>query len=97
MNPMMVENYVTQERGKEMKLLQKFVDACHDSKVKKEIILVEGDNIAEAILGLIPILNIRKLVVGTTKSSLRYNLQTTTTIPKKFLFSKALSYCLLLL
>lgn len=43
-------------------------------QVKFDTILIESDMVAKAILELIPVLNIRKLVVGTTKSSLRYNL-----------------------
>ncbi|KAJ0082865.1 hypothetical protein Patl1_09610 [Pistacia atlantica] len=33
--------------------------------------LIESDIVAKAIVDLIPILNVRKLVVGTSKSSLR--------------------------
>lgn len=43
-------------------------------QVKVDVMLVEGDNITKAILDLIPILNIRKLVLGTTESSLRYHI-----------------------
>ncbi|XP_041027614.1 U-box domain-containing protein 35-like isoform X2 [Juglans microcarpa x Juglans regia] len=70
-NPELVQNYVMQERGKRRKHLQKFLDACSVSKVKVDVMLVEGDNITKAIVDLIPILNIRKLVLGTTESSLR--------------------------
>jgi hypothetical protein len=42
-------------------------------QVKVDTILIESDMVASAIRDLIPILNIRTLVVGTTKSSLRYN------------------------
>lgn len=41
-------------------------------QVKVDTILIESDTVASAIRDLIPILNIRKLVVGTTKSSVRY-------------------------
>ena len=43
-------------------------------QVKVDTILIESDMVGKAILGLIPVLNIRKLVVGTAKStdSLRY-------------------------
>jgi len=41
-------------------------------QVKVDTILIESDTVASAIRDLIPILNIRMLVVGTTKSSLRY-------------------------
>lgn len=40
-------------------------------KVKVETILIESDMESKAILDLIPILNIRKMVLGTTKSNLR--------------------------
>jgi hypothetical protein len=41
-------------------------------QVKVDTILIESDTVASAIRDLIPILNIRTLVVGTTKSSVRY-------------------------
>lgn len=40
-------------------------------QVKVDTLLVESDMIAKAILDLIPILNIKKLVLGTNKSNLR--------------------------
>lgn len=43
-------------------------------KVTVDTILIESDMEAKAILDLIPILNIRKLVLYTTKSNLRYNI-----------------------
>ncbi|XWS19268.1 hypothetical protein CRYUN_Cryun31cG0001000 [Craigia yunnanensis] len=65
-----VENYMAQERGKRRQLLQNFLDVCSASKVKVvDTMLIESDMVAKAILDLIPILNIRKLVVGTTKSN----------------------------
>ncbi|KAK2652683.1 hypothetical protein Ddye_012539 [Dipteronia dyeriana] len=70
-NPEQVENYMAQERGKRRQLLQKFIHACSNSQVKVDTMLVESDAVAKALGDLIPILNIRKLVVGTTKSSLR--------------------------
>ncbi|KAF5475000.1 hypothetical protein F2P56_006850 [Juglans regia] len=66
-----VESYMAQERGKRRELLQKYLDACSTFGVKFDTILIESDMVAKAILELVPILNIRKLVVGTTKSSLR--------------------------
>ncbi|KAG6641952.1 hypothetical protein I3843_09G107300 [Carya illinoinensis] len=66
-----VESYMAQERGKRRELLQKYLDACSTFGVKFDTILIESDMVAKAILELIPVLNIRKLVVGTTKSSLR--------------------------
>lgn len=46
---------------------------CKNEQVKVDLLLVESDNIVKAILDLIPVLNITKLVLGTTELSLRYN------------------------
>ncbi|XP_022723575.1 U-box domain-containing protein 35 isoform X2 [Durio zibethinus] len=70
-SPTQVENYMAQERGKRRQLLEKFLDICSASKVKVETLLIESDMVAKAILDLIPILNIRKLVVGTSNSNPR--------------------------
>ncbi|KAL2495507.1 Adenine nucleotide alpha hydrolase-like superfamily protein [Forsythia ovata] len=70
-NPEQKENYMAQERGKRREFLQKFLDVCFTSQVKVDTILIESDMEAKAILDLIPILNIRKLVLCTTKSNLR--------------------------
>ncbi|XP_077216147.1 U-box domain-containing protein 37-like [Tasmannia lanceolata] len=69
--PEQVESHMSQERNKRTVLLQKFLSHCNASKVNAETILIESDLIAKAIVDLIPILNIRELVVGSTKSSLR--------------------------
>ncbi|XP_059440384.1 U-box domain-containing protein 52-like [Corylus avellana] len=69
--PEMVESYVSQERDKRRKLLQKFLDTCSTSKVNVDLMLIESDNTVKAILDLIPVLSITKLVLGTTKLSLR--------------------------
>ncbi|XP_061354873.1 U-box domain-containing protein 35-like [Gastrolobium bilobum] len=66
-----VNIYLTQEKGKRKLLLRKFIDLCIDSKVKVEMMLIESDNVAKAIVDLVGNLNIRKLVIGTTKSNLR--------------------------
>nr|AFK34025.1 unknown [Lotus japonicus] len=66
-----VESYMAQERGKRRELLHKFIQLCSASKVKVDTILIESDLIAKAIIDLIPILQIRKLVIGTNKSQLR--------------------------
>lgn len=41
-------------------------------QVKVDVVLIESSSIAKAIVEIIPILKIRKLVIGTTQSSLRY-------------------------
>ncbi|MCD7447638.1 hypothetical protein HAX54_032256 [Datura stramonium] len=65
------ENFMTQERSKRRQFLQKFVDICSDSKVKVDTILIESDMEAKAILNLIPICNIRRLILGTSKANLK--------------------------
>ncbi|ESW26059.1 hypothetical protein PHAVU_003G088000 [Phaseolus vulgaris] len=63
--------HLTQERAKRKLLLQKFIDLCVHSKVKVEIMLIEGDNVGRAIVDLVRNLNIRKLVIGISRSNLR--------------------------
>lgn len=70
-NPDQKENFLNQERRKRSEYLQKFLSLCSSSKVQVETVLIESDMEAKAILDLIPILNIRKLVLGATKSTLR--------------------------
>lgn len=71
-NPGQKEIYMAQERGKRAQFLSKFLNACSSAaKVKVDTILIDSDMEAKAILDLIPILNIRKLVLGTTKAILR--------------------------
>ncbi|BAT87591.1 uncharacterized protein HKW66_Vig0070420 [Vigna angularis] len=70
-SPEQVESYMAQERGKRRELLNKFLQLCSASKVKVETILIESDLIAKAIIDLIPILQIRKLVIGASKSQIR--------------------------
>ena len=48
--------------------------------------LIESDMVGKAILDLIPVLNMRKLVVGTAKSSLRYILVITSIVVWLVLF-----------
>ncbi|KAM6571784.1 hypothetical protein CsatA_015864 [Cannabis sativa] len=70
-NPKVVEIYVAQQRDKRRKLLQNYIDVCSAAKVKVETLQIESDIPSEAILQLIPSLKIRKLVLGSTKSTLR--------------------------
>ncbi|KAG4948901.1 hypothetical protein GLYMA_15G121100v4 [Glycine max] len=69
-NPEYVNFHLTQQKSKTKELLQKFIDLCLDSKVKVEIMLIEGDNIAKAITDHVRVHSIRKLVIGITKSNL---------------------------
>ncbi|KAG4378268.1 hypothetical protein AAZX31_17G004900 [Glycine max] len=75
-----VESYIDQERGKRRELLQKFLQSCSTSKIKQQnyseqvkvdTILIESDSVAKAILDLIPILQIKRLVIGANKLHLR--------------------------
>ncbi|CAJ1962748.1 unnamed protein product [Sphenostylis stenocarpa] len=70
-SPELVESYMAQERGKRRELLNKFLQLCSASKVKVDTILIESDLIAKAIIDLIPILQIRKVVIGASKSHTR--------------------------
>ncbi|KAJ4975899.1 hypothetical protein NE237_001005 [Protea cynaroides] len=70
-SPEQLENYMSQESSKRRELLGNFLNLCSASRVRADTILIESDFTAKAVLDLIPILNIRKLVLGTTKSSLR--------------------------
>ncbi|CAN4125956.1 unnamed protein product [Withania somnifera] len=65
------ENYMVQERVKRRHFLQKFIDACAATKVKVDTILLESDTEAKAILDLIPICNIRRLILGASKANLK--------------------------
>ncbi|GAB4830720.1 hypothetical protein Ancab_004753 [Ancistrocladus abbreviatus] len=69
--PEQVEYYVTQERGKRRELLQRFIDKCTSYKVKADTVLIESDDAAKAVVELLFVLNIRKLVIGISKSNLR--------------------------
>ncbi|XP_024987353.1 U-box domain-containing protein 35-like [Cynara cardunculus var. scolymus] len=70
-NPEQKESCLVQERSKRSEYLQRFLSLCSSSKVQVETVLIESDMEAKAILDLIPILNIRTLVLGATKSNLR--------------------------
>ncbi|XP_014518256.1 uncharacterized protein LOC106775626 [Vigna radiata var. radiata] len=65
-----VNFHLTQQKGKKKLLLQEFIDLCLDSKVKVEVMVVEGDNVAKAITEQVRDHDIRKLVIGITKSNL---------------------------
>ncbi|XP_011005723.1 PREDICTED: U-box domain-containing protein 35-like [Populus euphratica] len=66
-----LENYMAQERDKRRELLQKLINMCSASKVKVDTILVESDAVGKAMVDLITVLNMRKLILGTSKSKLR--------------------------
>ncbi|OWM83332.1 U-box domain-containing protein 35-like [Punica granatum] len=66
-----VETYKSQETVKRGEMLQKFVNTCNAYNVKVDTILIESDMVEKAILDLIPVLNMRQIVLGTPRSSLR--------------------------
>ncbi|KAJ4754193.1 U-box domain-containing protein [Rhynchospora pubera] len=66
-----VDNYMNQEREKRRQMLQKYINLCRTSKVEYDVHLIESNQTENAILELIPVLNIKNLVIGTSKSNLR--------------------------
>ncbi|XP_026406549.1 U-box domain-containing protein 35-like [Papaver somniferum] len=68
-SPEELENYMSHQSHKRREFLQKFLDVCSVFKVTVETLLIESNNVAKAVADLILILNIKKLVVGTSKSS----------------------------
>ncbi|KAI4975570.1 hypothetical protein ZWY2020_049177 [Hordeum vulgare] len=69
--PEQVETYMNQERSKRREMLQKFLDHCRNFQVNVDVYLIESDQIADAVTELIPVLNIKQLVLGVAKSNLR--------------------------
>ncbi|MCL7037164.1 hypothetical protein MKW94_016149 [Papaver nudicaule] len=70
-SPQELANYMSQQTHKRREFLQNFLDICSVFQVKVETLLIESSNIAKAVTDLILVLNIKKLVVGTSKSSYR--------------------------
>ncbi|XP_010530079.1 PREDICTED: U-box domain-containing protein 36 [Tarenaya hassleriana] len=89
-----LESFMSQEKAKRRSLLHKFLDVCSASKVDVETILVESDSVAKAIQDLIPILNIRKLVLGINKSNARkLRSRRGSSVPEQILRSSAAETC----
>ncbi|KAI3884138.1 hypothetical protein MKW92_026913 [Papaver armeniacum] len=70
-NPLLFEDYKNEMIEKRKKFLDEFLSLCSVCKVKAETLLIESNDVATAVIDLIPILNIKKLVIGTSKSSYR--------------------------
>ncbi|CAL1352021.1 unnamed protein product [Linum trigynum] len=68
-----VKKYMAEEGDKRRELLQRFINKCSAtaSISKVETVLIESDLVAKAMVDLIPILNIRKLVLGTNRSNVK--------------------------
>ncbi|CAN6464427.1 unnamed protein product [Victoria cruziana] len=61
--------YKKEESNRRRSLLQKYIKLCDEAKVKVDTILIESSTTAKAILELIPVVQIRRLVIGTKRSS----------------------------
>ncbi|KAM0903039.1 hypothetical protein ACQ4PT_018855 [Festuca glaucescens] len=69
--PEQVESYMNQERSKRREMLQKYLDHCRNFKVNVDVYLIESDQVVDAVVELIPVLTIKQLVLGVSKSNLR--------------------------
>lgn len=67
-NPKLVEKFKAEERAKRREFLNKFVHKCSAAQVNVEVLMIESDMVAKAILDLISLLQIRKLILGSTKA-----------------------------
>ncbi|KAI3911296.1 hypothetical protein MKX01_004523 [Papaver californicum] len=70
-NPLLFEDYKNEMIEKRKQFLDEFLSLCSICKVKGKTLFIESNNVATAVINLIPILNIKKLVIGTSKSSYR--------------------------
>ncbi|KAL6909653.1 hypothetical protein ACP4OV_001312 [Aristida adscensionis] len=70
-SPEQIETYMSQERSKRREMLQKFLDQCRSFQVNVDVYLIESDQIANAIIELIPVLHIKQLILGLSKSNVR--------------------------
>ncbi|MCL7033886.1 hypothetical protein MKW94_016932 [Papaver nudicaule] len=64
-----VKTYLREENARRRNLLQKYIRLCSDAKVPVDTMLIESDMTAKAILELIPVLDIKTLVLGTERSA----------------------------
>ncbi|XP_062228690.1 U-box domain-containing protein 35-like [Phragmites australis] len=70
-SPEQIETYLNQERSIRRQMLQKFLDQCRKFQVNVDVYLIESDQIANAIIKLVPVLHIEQLVFGVSKSNVR--------------------------
>ncbi|KAG2605928.1 hypothetical protein PVAP13_4NG150600 [Panicum virgatum] len=70
-SPEQIETYLNKERSKRREMLQKFLDQCRKFQVTVDVYLIESDQIANAIIELVPVLHIKQLVLGISKSNVR--------------------------
>ncbi|ERN13778.1 hypothetical protein AMTRI_Chr06g176840 [Amborella trichopoda] len=69
--PEYLKAYMNEESVRRRSLLQKYISLCSKSKVKVDIMLIESEIVEKAIVELIPVLNIKRLVMGSRRSSRR--------------------------
>ncbi|KAI3939313.1 hypothetical protein MKW98_022181 [Papaver atlanticum] len=70
-NPLLYEDYKNKKIEQRKQFLDDILKLCSGCKVKVDTLLIESNDVAKALIDLIPILNIEKLVIGTKKSSYR--------------------------
>ncbi|KAI3969457.1 hypothetical protein MKX01_020018 [Papaver californicum] len=70
-NPLLYEDYKNKKIEQRKQFLDDILSLCSGCKVKVDTLLIESNDVAKALIDLIPILNIGKLVIGTKKSSYR--------------------------
>ncbi|RZC65905.1 hypothetical protein C5167_009587 [Papaver somniferum] len=70
-NPLLYEDYKNKKIEQRKQFLDDILRLCSGCKVKVDTLLIEGNDVAKALIDLIPILNIEKLIIGTKKSSYR--------------------------
>ncbi|XP_020705727.1 U-box domain-containing protein 35 [Dendrobium catenatum] len=92
-NPQQVDAFMNQERNKRRELLQKFLNLCMASKIQADTLLIESDLIEKAIVDLIPVLHIKRLIIGTTKSNLRNGKLRKKRSKAEVIYNNAPQYC----
>ncbi|MCL7046118.1 hypothetical protein MKW94_001677 [Papaver nudicaule] len=70
-NPIMFEDYKNRKIETRKQFLDEILSLCSGCKVKVDTLLIESNDVAKALIDFILILNIKKLVIGTKKSSYR--------------------------
>ncbi|RZC61564.1 hypothetical protein C5167_023316 [Papaver somniferum] len=88
-----VKTYMREENSRRRNLLQKYIRLCSDAKVPVDTMLIESDMTAKAILELIPVLNIKKLVMGTKLSASSRRLRRRRLETSNFVHRNAPDYC----
>ncbi|KAJ6848114.1 uncharacterized protein M6B38_116450 [Iris pallida] len=89
-SPQQVEAFMSQERSKRREMLQKLLNLCQAYKVQVDTLLIESDQVVKAVLELIPVLNIKRIFVGASKSNIR---KLKGTSKAELIHKSAPSYC----